>query len=254
MIKIVRQDALVAYLNDYLDTRNVPDYKDAFNGLQVEGKANVRRVAVAVDACQASIAQAVTGGADFMIVHHGLFWGAKAPITGMIYRRLAPLIKNDIALYSSHAPLDAHLEVGNNHVLARALGLDVSGLWGEMEGVPMGVYADVSMTRAEFVSRVRDTLHVEPLVIATGPEQIRRVGIVTGGAGSWIERAYMRGVDTFLTGEGQHHTYFDAEERGMNVLYAGHYATETVGVRALARHLEERFGLETFYIDHPTGL
>ena len=254
MIKLVKLEALVAYLNDYLDVRNVPDYKDALNGLQVEGRPDVRRVAVAVDACQASIAQAAAGGADLLIVHHGLFWGQKAPITGMIYNRLSLLIKNDIALYSSHAPLDAHPEVGNNHVLARQLGLTVSGLWGEMEGVPLGIYADVDMARTEFTARVRDTLHIEPLVIAAGPERVRRIGIVTGGAGSWIERAYKVGIDTFLTGEGQHHTYFDAEERGMNVLYAGHYATETVGVRALARHLEERFGLESFYIDHPTGL
>lgn len=245
---------LIAYLDDYLAVRDVPDWKDAFNGLQVEGRAEVRRIAVAVDACLATIAQAVAGNADLMIVHHGLFWGAKAPVTGAYYRRLALLLKNDLALYSCHTPLDAHPEVGNNHVLARKLGLEPTGRFGEVEGVPIGVFAETEMTRDAFIVRVREALGVSPLVIATGPETVRRVGIITGGAGSWIDRAAAQGLDTFLTGEGAHHTYFEAEERGLNVLYAGHYATETVGVQALADHLRVRFGLETFYIDHPTGL
>ncbi|HZP81764.1 MAG TPA: Nif3-like dinuclear metal center hexameric protein [Chthonomonadaceae bacterium] len=245
---------LIAYLDDYLAVRDVPDWKDAFNGLQVEGRPEVRRVAVAVDACLATIAQAVAGNADLMIVHHGLFWGAKAPVTGAYYRRLALLIKNGLALYSCHTPLDAHPEVGNNYVLARKLGLTPAGRFGEFEGVPLGVYAETEMTRDAFVARVREALGVSPLVMATGPETVRRVGIITGGAGSWIDRAAAQGLDTFLTGEGAHHTYFEAEERGLNVLYAGHYTTETVGVRALADHLRDRFGLETFYIDHPTGL
>ncbi len=245
---------LVAYLDEYLDIANVPDYKDAFNGLQVEGSANVSRIAVAVDGCRATIDAAVAGGAQMIIVHHGLFWGGKAPVTGAYYSRLSALIKNDVALYSCHIPLDAHPEVGNNHVLARLLGLSVGGLWGEHDGMPIGVWADADISREEFVARVRDILSIEPLVMPTGPEQIRRIGIVTGGAGSMIGQAIRAGCDTFLTGEGAHHTYFDAEEGGINVIYAGHYATETVGVKALAGHLERRFGLETFFISHPTGL
>ncbi len=245
---------LIAYLNDYLAVREVPDWKEAYNGLQVEGRREVRCVAVAVDACIATIEQAVAGNADLMIVHHGLFWGAKAPIVGAYYRRLALLIKNDLALYACHTPLDAHPEVGNNAVLARRLGLEPAGRFAEYEGVPLGVFAETEMPREDFVQRVRAALPVEPLVIATGPEIVRRVGIVTGAAGTWIDRAGAIGLDTFLTGEGPHHTYFDAEERGLNVLYAGHYATETVGVQALGAHLEDRFGLETFFVDHPTGL
>lgn len=245
---------LVAYLDDYLAIREVPDWKAAYNGLQVEGRAEVRRIAVAVDACQATIEAAVAGGADLMIVHHGLFWGATAPLTGPYYRRVSALIRNDLALYSCHTPLDAHPEVGNNHVLARKLGLTVGGMFGEYEGVPLGVWANTEMPRAEFVERVRVVLGVDPLVIATGPDTVRKAGILTGGGGSWIDRAAQIGCDTYLTGEGQHYTYFDAEERGLNVLYAGHYATETVGIRALAEHLMSHFSLETFFIDHPTGL
>jgi dinuclear metal center YbgI/SA1388 family protein len=245
---------LSAYLDDYLCHDSVPDYRDAFNGLQVEGRSEVKRIAIAVDACSATIEQAIFGGADMMLVHHGLFWGAKAPVTGAYYRRLAALIKSDLSLYSTHIPLDAHPEVGNNHVLARQLGLTVGGMFGEHEGVPIGVWAETEVPREELVSRIKAQLGIDPLVIATGPETVRKVGIITGGAGSMIKDAQQAGCDTFITGEGQHHTYFEAEERGLNVIYAGHYATETVGVKALAKHLDQRFGLESFFIDHPTGL
>jgi dinuclear metal center YbgI/SA1388 family protein len=250
----MRLQELAAYLDEYLAIRTVPDWKDAFNGLQVEGREEVRCVAVAVDACLTTIKGAVAGGADLMIVHHGLFWGSKAPVTGAYYRRLSALIRNDLALYSCHVPLDAHPEVGNNHVLARLLGLSAGGMFGEVEDVPIGVWAETEVPRDEFVWRVREALGVEPFVIATGPETVRKVGIITGGAGSLIPEAAQAGCDTFLTGEGQHYTYFEAEERGLNVLYAGHYATETVGVKALAAHLEREFGLATFFLDHPTGL
>src|SRR5437868_15363622 len=130
---------LAAHLDDYLAIRDVPDYRDAVNGLQVEGREEIRRVAVAVDACLATIERAIEGGADLMIVHHGLFWGVKAPVTGAYYKRLSRLIESKVALYSCHLPLDAHPEVGNNHVLARQLGLDVGGLFSEFEGVPLGV-------------------------------------------------------------------------------------------------------------------
>lgn len=248
------REELVAYLDDYLAIREIPDYKDAFNGLQAEGRGEVKRVAVAVDACLATLERAVQESADMLIVHHGLFWGAKAPVVGPYHRRLALILKNDLNVYSCHLPLDAHPEVGNNHVLARLLGLEPAGTFGEFEGTPIGVFAEIEITRDAFVQRVRDVLGITPLTIATGPDIVRRVGIATGGAGTWIERAARKGLDTFLTGEGPHHTYFDAEELGLNVLYAGHYATETVGVRALGAHLSQRFHLETFFLDHPTGL
>ncbi len=245
---------LVAYLDEYLALAEVPDFPDAFNGLQVEGRAEVQRVAVAVDACQATIDQAVMREADMLLVHHGLFWGQHAPVTGAYYRRLSALIKNDLSLYSCHLPLDAHPEVGNNHVLARQLGLTVGGMFAEREGASLGVWADTQLPLSELVRRVEETLNVQPLVIPTGPATARRIGIITGGAASYIGEAARIGCDTFLTGEGAHHTYFEAEEQGINLIYAGHYATETVGVRALAAHLERQFGLETLFLHHPTGL
>jgi len=247
-------DELVSYLDDFLDTRAMPDYRDAFNGLQVQGKHDVKRIAVAVDACIATIEQAIGWGAELMLVHHGLFWGAKAPITGNYYRRIAPLIESGMALYSAHLPLDAHLEVGNNAVLMRKLGIEISGSFLPFEGVNIAYWGDTELPRVEFIQRVESVLNIKPLVMPFGTETVKRVGICTGGAGSDIARAAAVGCDTFLTGEGNHHTFFEAEERGINVLYAGHYATETVGVQALAAHLVDRFGFETTFLDHPTGL
>ena len=245
---------LVRYLNEYLGIAQISDYKGAYNGLQVAGRSRVEKVVLSVDACQFTIDRAAAIGADMMIVHHGLFWGGAAPVTGIVHRRLAPLIKNDIALYSCHLPLDAHPEVGNNHVLTRKLGLTPAGMFGEFEGAPIGVYAMADLSRNDFVDLVRKTLQIDPLVIPAGPSQVRKVGVLTGGGGSWIDRAATAGIDTYLTGEGAHHTYFEAEERAINVIYAGHYATETVGVKALGEHLNRQFGLEVEFIDHPTGL
>jgi dinuclear metal center YbgI/SA1388 family protein len=245
---------LVAYLDEYLALAEVPDFPNAYNGLQVEGRPEVQTVAVAVDACQATIDQAIQSQADMLLVHHGLFWGERAPVTGAYYRRLSALIKNDLSLYSCHLPLDVHPEVGNNHVLARQLGLMVSGLFAQREGVPLGVWADTQMPLSELARRVEEALHVAPQVIPTGPAVVRKIGIITGGAGSHIGDAVRIGCDTFLTGEGAHHTYFEAEEQGVNLIYAGHYATETVGVQALAEHLQRQLGLQTLFLHHPTGL
>jgi dinuclear metal center YbgI/SA1388 family protein len=245
---------LAAYLDDYLAIRDIADYPDAYNGLQVEGRERVERVALAVDACAATIEGAAAAHADLLLVHHGLFWGAKAPITGPRYRRLAGLIRNGIALYSCHLPLDAHPEVGNNHVLARALGLQIGGCFGEPGGAPFGVWAEAEVTRDELVRRLAETLGTEPRTIAAGPTALRRIAVVSGGAGDWVGLARDAGCDTLVTGEGPHHTFFAAEELGVNLIYAGHYATETVGVRALGEHLRAQFGLETRFLDHPTGL
>lgn len=252
--KAMNSKELYAYLNDYLEINSITDYRGAFNGLQTEGGSEVVKVAVAVDACIATFEQAVSARANLLIVHHGLFWGVKAPITGAYYRRLSLLLRNDLALYSCHLPLDVHLEVGNNHVLAKMLDLEATGTFYEFEGTPIGISAYTRHTRGGFVELVRSALGVEPKVLATGPKDVRKVGIMTGGGGSAIGAAARAGVDTLLTGEGNHHTYFEAEELGINVIYAGHYATETLGVRALAKHLEVRFGLETLFIDHPTEL
>ena len=257
---------MVAYLDDYLRVREVGDEKNAVNGLQVENRGMVGHIVAAVDASQGTIdrvaaaAQESGGAPPLLLVHHGLFWDGNVPVTGRRYRRLSALLENDVAVYAAHIPLDLHPEVGNNVVLAERLGMAVDGWFGEYRGIPLGVFGTVPAAlgpREVFVAeleRILGNFAPGARLIPGGPERVSRVGIITGGAGGMIAAARDAGLDTFVTGEGAHHTYFDAMEWGLNVIYAGHYATETLGVQALASHLAERFGLEWEFHDHPTGL
>jgi dinuclear metal center YbgI/SA1388 family protein len=245
---------LVSYLDAYLHVADVPDADGALNGLQVEGARDIRHLAAAVDASEASIIAAVDAHADLLLVHHGLFWDGNLPVTGRRYRRLAPVLRAGLAVYSAHIPLDVHDEVGNNVVLAKRLGLDIRGTFGSYRGVDVGIWGILELSRAELEARLRGELGHPPRLIPGGPEQVTRLGVLTGGGGSYIAAAAAGGLDTLVTGEGAHHTYFDAMEWGLNVLYGGHYATETYGVRALAEHLAERFELTWTFLDHPTGL
>jgi len=247
-------DDLVSYLDDYLRVRETGDNRYALNGLQVENSGQVRQLAVAVDACQAVIDQAAERGADLLLVHHGLFWGGLEPVRGRLYRKLAALVRHDVAVYSAHLPLDRHPEVGNNPVLARRLGMEVRGWWGEYEGAPVGVWGELDVEREVLAKRIAEVLGVSPRLIAAGEERVHRLGIITGSGGEMIGAAKEAGLDAFVTGEGQHWTYFDAEELGLNVYFAGHYATETVGVKALAEHIAQRFQIPWSFVDHPTGL
>lgn len=251
----MRLDTLVTYLDDYLRIRaEVADAPEALNGLQVTNAGDVTRLAVAVDACEATIRTAATERADCLLVHHGLFWGGLRPLVGPAYRRLAELIKGNIALYAAHLPLDRHPDVGNNAVLARRLGVEVLGEFGDYHGAPIGVWGERPGSRADLARTLTDVLGAAPRLLPFGPERVRRVGVVTGAGGALISQAAAAGLDTYITGEGQHWTFFDAEELRLNVFYAGHYATETVGVKALAEHLAAKFDLPSVFLDHPTGL
>ncbi|MGH7529874.1 MAG: Nif3-like dinuclear metal center hexameric protein [Gemmatimonadales bacterium] len=254
-MSLIGLDALRSYLDDYLRIADeVADAAEALNGLQVENSGRVERVATAVDACAATIRMAAAAGAHCLLVHHGLFWGGLRPLVGPAYRRVALLIQHDIALYSAHLPLDRHPHVGNNAVLARALGVAMRGDFGEYRGAPIGVWGELGVGRDELARSLTACLGPPPRLLPFGPERVERVGIVTGAGGALIAQAAAAGLDTFITGEGPHWTYFDAEELGLNVYYAGHYATETVGVRALGTHIAERFGVPVEFLDHPTGL
>lgn len=246
---------VVDFLDERLRIDEVEDYPGAFNGLQVEARSPVERVAAAVDASQATIEAAVEADAQLLLVHHGLFWGEPLPVTGTTYRRLKALMDADLAVYEAHLPLDVHEELGNNVLLADALELPVEGRFGdhgEVEGI--GVWCAADLARQELSERVAAACDREPNVIPGGPSHVRRVGIVTGGASSLIPQAANEGLDTFVTGEGPHHTYHQAVELGLNVIYGGHYATETFGVRATAALLAEEFGIAWTFLPHPTGL
>lgn len=252
----MKLESLLQYLDEYLSIAGYPDYPEAMNGLQVEGGGDVGVVACAVDASQASITASAELGADLLIVHHGLFWDGPKPVVGVRYRRLSALIEAGIGLYSCHLPLDSHAEIGNCVLLARALGLDPEGRLGAFEGVPMGWWGrfDSPRTVAELATLVESAVGGHVHTIKGGPDRIERVGVVTGGGAAFIQEAADLGLDAYVTGEGPHHAHFDATEYGIHVLFGGHYATETFGVRALGEHLSERFELQNHFIHQPTGL
>lgn len=245
---------LVTYLDQYLQVATVADSPEALNGLQVENGGRVRRLAAAVDACEATIAMAAAEQADLLLVHHGLFWSGLAPLTGPAYRRIAGLVRSDVAVYSSHLPLDRHPDVGNAPVLARQLGVTVRGDFGTYRGQTVGVWGELDVSRDELAQRIARVTGQAPRILGFGPDRARRIGIVTGAGGGEIHQAAEASLDTYLTGEGPHWSYFDAEELHINVIYAGHYATETMGVKALAEHLSAKFDLPWVFLDHPTGL
>jgi dinuclear metal center YbgI/SA1388 family protein len=250
----IEPELVFGFLDEYLGIPDFPDYGPAWNGLQVEGEGAIHKVGAAVDAGQAVVDAAAGAGLDLLLVHHGLFWGGSAPLTGRLHRKVASLVRSGTALYSAHLPLDAHPEVGNAAVLTRALGLDPGERFGRFEGVEVGFVAETHEDRDELRERVAGVVDGPVRLIPGGPEQVRRVGVVTGGGGGFIREAAEAGLDALLTGEGAHHTYLDAMELGVNVLYAGHYATETWGVRALAGKLEAEFGLPWEFLDFPSGL
>ncbi len=248
---------ITAYLDDYLRIRELPDETNAVNGLQVENHAGrVAKLVAAVDASQATIDGISGEEPTLLLVHHGLFWDGNVSVTGRRFRRLAGLLARNVAVYSAHIPLDVHPEVGNNVVLAKALGLVDLVEFDNYRGIPLGIRGDYpgGLHRDELVARVNQLLGTEARLVAGGPTVGRSIGVITGAAGSRIAAARAAGVDTFVTGEGAHHTYFDAMELSVNVIYGGHYATEQLGIRALAGHLAGRFALPWEFHHHPTGL
>ncbi|MDP2955961.1 MAG: Nif3-like dinuclear metal center hexameric protein [Longimicrobiales bacterium] len=253
----MQTESLLQYLDSYLGVPDHPDYPQALNGLQVAGPVEVAKVAAAVDASEASIAAAAEAGAELLIVHHGLFWDGLRPVTGRRYRKLRGLLENGIALYSAHLPLDGHAEVGNSAVLARALGVELHGRFGDYRGAKVGWWGTLEAGLEPLALRDRlseavggSAVHLVP----GGPPRVEKVGVVTGGGATFIGEAVAGGLDALITGEGAHHNHFDAMEEGIHLLLAGHYATETFGVRALARHVAQRFGLAWEFLDLPTGL
>jgi dinuclear metal center YbgI/SA1388 family protein len=246
--------AIVQYCDRILRTREIGDYNGAVNGLQVENRGGVSGIAATVDASLATVKLAIDAGADLLIVHHGLFWGPSHPWTGKRHELLRLLIEHDLAVYSSHLPLDAHPRLGNNAVLCAAIGLKKPRPFFVSHGQPIGLQVRQRISRADLAKRLAGAVGTKPLIIPAGPAICERIGVATGGAGGELKQAAAEGVDTFITGEGPHWTYALAEELGLNVLYGGHYATETFGVKALAAELSRKFKLPWSFLDHPTGL
>jgi dinuclear metal center YbgI/SA1388 family protein len=246
--------AIVEHCDKILRTREIGDYDGAANGLQVENSGAVTKIAATVDASPATVKLAIAAKADLLIVHHGLFWSPRQPWAGKNYELLRLLIENDVAIYSSHLPLDAHPRLGNNAQLCAALGLKNLKPFFASHGQTIGFKSQLKISRADLAKRLERATGAKPKIIPGGKNICEKIGVVTGGAGGDLKTAASEGVDTFITGEGPHWTYALAEESGLNVFYGGHYATETSGVKALALHLSKKFKLPWAFLDHPTGL
>jgi dinuclear metal center YbgI/SA1388 family protein len=246
--------AIVRHCDTLLRTRQTGDYDGAVNGLQMENSGTVTRIAATVDASLATVKLAIAAQADLLLVHHGLFWSETQPWTGKKYELLRLLVENNLAVYSSHLPLDAHPRLGNNAQLAAALGLKKRTPFYATHGQTIGFQSRSKIPRTELAQKLGRVLGAPPLLIPGGPAVCRRIGIVSGGAGDGLKLAAAAGVDTFISGEGPHWTYALAEDLGVNVFYGGHYATETFGVKALAAELAKKFRLPWSFLDHPTGL
>ena len=226
----------------------------ALNGLQVARSApGLNRVAFAVDASLESFRRAIGAGAEMLFVHHGLFWGARAPLSGTLYGRVRFLVEHDLALYAAHLPLDAHPELGNNIGLARRLGLTAVEPFGAWHGMRIGFKGRLDQPQS--LERIAALVGPRPLsVLPFGPAEIRSVGIVSGGDPHAVSEAIDERLDLFVTGDASHEIYHEALEARINVLSGGHYATETWGVTLMSEFLHRTTGLDTVVLDIPTGL
>ena len=251
---------IVRYMDDLLDTRSTPDYPNALNGLQLANDGQVTRIAAAVDFSLRTVAAAAEAKANLLIVHHGMFWSGLEPIRGTVFTRFKTLIENGIAVYSSHLPLDRHALYGNNALLTTELGLEPSGEFARFKDISIGVMGESDIDSSELAARAAAFAQshggsVRTTPISTG-RRTRAWAICTGAGASseTLREARELGIDTLIVGEGPHHSAVDAEESGIVVIYAGHYATETLGVRAIAAHVSDRFGVPWTFIEAPTGL
>jgi dinuclear metal center YbgI/SA1388 family protein len=246
--------ALTRHMDELLNHAAIGDYPGAHNGLQIENSGEIHRICAAVDACEPVLREAAATRGTLLLVHHGMLWSGAQPFTGALRRKLALAFEGDLALFSSHLPLDAHPTLGNNAQLAKLLGLEKREAAFVAKGQPIGFVGHVTTTRAALAQKLERSLGGRVHIAAGGPERIRRIGVCSGGSGTEVAQAAELGCDTFVCGEGPHHTYTLAEELGVNLIYAGHYATETLGVNALAAAVAKKFRLPWLFIDHPTGM
>ena len=245
---------IVRYTDKYLHVREIAEWSNALNGLQIENSGRVTKIGAAVDVSTRVLSEAAKKDVDLLLVHHGLFWPGLQPVTNALHRQLRIAFENNVALYSAHLPLDIHSKVGNNAQLAVALDLRSTTPFLEEKGQFIGLKTGASILRDELLRNLERSLGGKVKAFAFGPKRIKTIGIVTGGAGSEIYRVAQEKIDMFITGEAPHWAAVAAKELGINLILGGHYATETFGVKALAAHLSKRFKLPWEFLDFPTGL
>jgi len=248
-------DDVVRHLDGVLNNEEWEDIDGATNGLQVENSGEVEDVGFAVDASAQTVRLAAESDLDMLVTHHGVFWGGMDKLTGQEYHRVRLLVENDIALYSSHLPLDAHERVGNNVRLLGAIDATTTETFGKIGGQEVGYVGRLSPSESfeGFVGEVEHAVEREPDTIEFGPDKVQDVAVLTGGGGGHVPEAAEAGGDVLLTGEPKHRAHHDAREYGVNVIFAGHYHTETFGVRALKEDMEQGpLDVGTYFIDVPT--
>jgi dinuclear metal center YbgI/SA1388 family protein len=252
--------AACANIIEYLDGLLNPDSYDDYgpNGLQVPGRDDIQTVVTGVSANADLFTRAREEGADLVVVHHGLFWaGPPRALDAASKRRLQLLFDADLALAAYHLPLDGHLEVGNNALLAAALGAGEVEPFGAHKRATLGVrarFGDGGIAASELVARVRAATDREPLAFTDGPDPVQTIAIVSGAGADYLDDAIAEGLDAFVTGEPAERSMARAREAGVHFLAAGHYATETFGVRALGERLAQRFGVRHVFVDVPNPI
>ena len=248
----VDRQTLIAYLDELLEGQKGRDYGP--NGLQVEGRQEISKIVTGVSACQELFVKAREAGADAVLVHHGIFWdGMPSVLTGIQYRRVAELIRGDMSLIAYHLPLDRHPELGNNVLAAKELGLRGLEPFGDHGGLPIGFkgHFPFPVAPAELVDKCKQVYGQEPLTFLDGPDPIRTLGVISGGAQRELYTAIDENLDAYITGEVSEWVMNVAREAKIHYLACGHYATERLGIRALGENLAARFGIEAEFIDVP---
>ncbi len=245
---------LTDFLDEYLA---INEYEDtSLNGLQVEGAREINKIAIAVDACSETFMKAAALRADLLLTHHGIYWKKPYALTGIHANRVRLLFNNNLSLYAAHLPLDLHPIIGNNVSLIEMMGLELGEKFGTYHGITIGYTgtSKKSLSLDNLVKRLEDGLKVKSRVYNFGSEDIKTVAAISGGGASMLEQVWGSDIDTFITGEYDHVSYHSAKEMGINLIFCGHYATETLGVNKLGKIIEDKFGIESVFVDVPTGM
>lgn len=246
---MIQLSQLVSYCDERVRVREVKDFSGAFNGLQFANDGVVTKIGAAVDAGLIPFQKAAAAKIDFLIVHHGMFWQGAQPIVEAQYQRIKTLIDHNIAVYSSHLPLDAHREIGNNAILAQKLGIPVTGTFLPYEGTDIGFMGSWDKDREELRAALKRLFGDAFSAMEFGPDQPRKIALLTGSGASAFDHVPGTGADTFITGELRQHHFNQAQEHGLNVYACGHYATETFGVAALAAEIARKFNLKWEFVN-----
>lgn len=241
------------YLDNLLCIKEIKDSPNAINGLQLQNNGDIKKVGLAVDLCMATIKKAIAADCNMMFVHHGMLWDGVQAIRGNFYDKLSTMMRNNLGLYSAHLPLDMHPLLGNNKALADLVGLSKIEPFGEYEGQKIGFKGHIEPISAEALGAKLEAKSGSPVKVI-GSGEITTLGLVSGGAADILRQAWVAGLDAYLTGEAANHHYHEAVENGCVLILAGHYATETGGVKAVGKHLREKFNIEAEFLDYPTGM